>query len=249
MTSFDAGYAGLYDLLYANKDYQAEVDYVAGLIRRFCPAAQNVLDLGCGTAAHDVLMLDHGFRVHGVDLSPAMLERARVRCGDRMDFTQASIADFNLGQQFDVVTALFHVVNYLTRNEELQGCFNNVARHLQPGGIFIFDFWYGPAVLLDPPRNKILRITRDDVRLCRVTEPILRENDNIVDVQFEALVTDAQGHTTLIAETHHMRYLFLPEIDALLAGAGLRRTMASRWMHDQPLSRNGWYGVVVAERA
>lgn len=249
MTSFEADYAGLYDILYATKDYQAEVDYVTGLIRRFAPKAARLLDLGCGTAAHDVLMLDQGFSVHGIDLSEAMLSRARQRCGDRMDFTCSSIADFNLGQQFDVVTALFHVINYLTTNDALAGCFNAVARHLIPGGLFVFDFWYGPAVLMDPPRNKILRITQDNLALCRVTEPVLRENDNIVDVQFDAVVTDTNtGTPRHIHETHNMRYLFLPEIDALLAAAGLRRVMTSRWMHDEPLSRDSWYGVVVAVR-
>ena len=39
-------YAAYYDLLYRDKDYAAEADYVAGLVLQFAPEARTILDLG-----------------------------------------------------------------------------------------------------------------------------------------------------------------------------------------------------------
>ena len=71
-------YARYYDLLYQDKDYQAEADYVAGLIRRFHPEARSILELGSGTGIHASLLAKKGFTVHGVERSPEMLARSRM---------------------------------------------------------------------------------------------------------------------------------------------------------------------------
>jgi ubiquinone/menaquinone biosynthesis C-methylase UbiE len=71
-------YAAYYDLLYPDKDYSAETEYVADLITEAAPA-QTVLDLGCGTGAHAFHFARRGFTVHGVDLSAEMIERAQRR--------------------------------------------------------------------------------------------------------------------------------------------------------------------------
>jgi ubiquinone/menaquinone biosynthesis C-methylase UbiE len=60
-----ADYARYYDLLYRDKDYAAEAEYVAGLIRKFHPAARSILELGSGTGIHASLPAEKGFTVHG----------------------------------------------------------------------------------------------------------------------------------------------------------------------------------------
>ena len=60
-------YARYYDRLYRDKDYQAEADYVAGLIQRFNPNAHSILELGSGTGIHAALLAEKGFTVHGSD--------------------------------------------------------------------------------------------------------------------------------------------------------------------------------------
>ncbi len=66
-------YARYYDLLYRDKDYQAEADYVAGLIQRFNPKAQSILELGSGTGIHAALLAEKGFTVHGIERNAEML--------------------------------------------------------------------------------------------------------------------------------------------------------------------------------
>ncbi len=69
-------YSKYYNLLYKDKEYSKEVDYVSNLIKKYSPEAKTILDLGCGTGRHDELFIKHGFSVWGVDISEKMLEEA-----------------------------------------------------------------------------------------------------------------------------------------------------------------------------
>ena len=72
-----ADYARYYDLLYRDKDYAAEAEYVAGLIRKFHPSARSILELGSGTGIHAGLLAKKGCEVTSVDLSPDIVNIAR----------------------------------------------------------------------------------------------------------------------------------------------------------------------------
>lgn len=100
-----------------------------------------VVDLGCGSGLWARELLGAGYRVHGIDISEAMIELAREK---------APGAEFRVGSLFgaeippcDAVTAISEVLNYLfdPENEErgLDDLFGRVHRALRPGGIFVFD--------------------------------------------------------------------------------------------------------------
>lgn len=160
---FDA-YAGYYDLLYKDKDYKSEADYVEKLIRKYKPDAKKILDLGCGTGKHDFIFAEKGFDVTGVELSQQMIEVANsnLKLTDKknnvLKFVQGNTQKINLHEKFDAVVALFHVMSYHTENEEVNQAIKTVKKHLKPDGIFIFDFWYGPAVLTQRPESRIKKL-------------------------------------------------------------------------------------------
>ena len=138
-------YARYYDLLYRDKNYALEAQFVEQLLQKYAPQTKSILDLGCGTGTHAVLLAKEGYQVHGVDLSADMLRQASDRLGDLppdlaglLKFTQGDIRSFKLNQTFDVVLSLFHVISYQTTNEDLQAAFANIKKHLKPGGILIF---------------------------------------------------------------------------------------------------------------
>ena len=76
---FGQEYAAAYDLLYADKDYDAECDLLERIFRESGRPVRTVLDLGCGTGAHAVRLAQRGYEVVGVDLSEDMLRIARDR--------------------------------------------------------------------------------------------------------------------------------------------------------------------------
>ncbi len=253
MSVFGA-YSRYYDLLYRDKDYPAEARYVDRLIRDHAPGARSILEMGCGTGAHAAEFAGLGYEVHGIDASEGMLERARSRqaslapeVGARLAFSAGDARSFRAGRQFDVVTALFHVLSYQVTNEDLARTLATAAAHLEPGGIFVFDFWYGPAVLADPPVVRVKRLEDPATRILRVAEPTMRVNENVVEVAYQVLVTDqASGQTAEIREQHRMRYLFLPELRSGLEQACLVVEKFEEWNTGALLSSATWSAVAIA---
>lgn len=241
-----------YDLIYRNKDYAAEASYVRSLLTRHGARGRELLELGCGTGRHAAYLARDGYRVHGIDLSPEMvgLARASIPCelAERLRFDTGDVRNVRLGSQFDAVLALFHVASYQTTNQDLTAMFATAAVHLQPGGLFIFDFWYGPGVLSEPPAVRVKRLQDRQVEVTRIAEPAQLADQNIVDVRYTYFVKDrATSVITQLEETQRMRYLFLPELEPMLRHAGLRMVVAERWMSGE-LDAGSWQAVVVARK-
>jgi SAM-dependent methyltransferase len=253
MSQFDL-YAAYYDLLYRDKDYAAEASYVDALVRGVLPAARSLLELGCGTGGHAMELARLGYRVHGVDLSSGMVERAQQRrlasteLDSRLSFEQGDVRSVRIGRDFDAVISLFHVISYQTTNADLAAAFATARAHLKPGGVFAFDCWYGPAVLSDRPRQVEKQVRDEQIDVLRRTRPQMHVNLDCVDVHFDISIASRQSDDRReVRETHRMRYLFLPEIEHLLGEAGFARVEAQRWMTGQPLDDSAWYACIRAQ--
>jgi len=247
MAVFEKDYAKYYDLLYKNKNYETESNYVAHLIHDAGINNGNLLDVGCGTGKHLLYMKKKGFSVSGVDLSDYMIQKAGFLLGDEVELQVASAATFSFEKKYDAITSLFHVVSYLNDTEDLIVSFKNIAMHLNKGAVFVFDFWHGAGCLTDFPKNKILRLEDDNCSLMRITEPVMHPERNVIDVNFEIHLTDKNTDKhNIIRETHSMRYFFLPELVYYLKQAGLKVLNAYKWLTNQKLDFNSWYGVIVA---
>lgn len=249
-------YAQYYDLLYANKDYHGEAAFVAGALRKQELAAGALLELGCGTGNHAAHLARTGYSVTGIDSSSTMLEQASQRRAampdplqQRLAFAVGDARSYRCASEFDAVISLFHVFSYQTSNPDLAAAFETAAVHLRPGGVLLFDFWYGPAVLAIRPETRVRRLENERIRVLRIAESTLMENDNTVEVAFTVLVEDkATGEREELKERHLMRYLFLPEIDRYLEGVGMQRLAAGEWLNDATLSTRSWSGYVVAKK-
>ena len=241
-------YARYYDLLYQDKDYAAEGAYIHRLIGKFTPGATSILELGCGTGIHAGLLAERGYQLHGVDQSEEMLAAASRRCsllsGDiasRLSFSRGDIRSVRMGRTFDVVISLFHVMSYQTTQDDLKAAFSTARAHLAPGGIFIFDFWYGPAVVSQQPSVRIKRLEDDAIAVTRIAEPAMRPLENIVDVNYHVFIRHkADGTIEELRETHRMRYLFDPDIDALLAEQGWKPLERSEWLSGKAPGPDTW---------
>jgi SAM-dependent methyltransferase len=247
-------YSQYYDLLYRDKDYAAEVDYIARLVEQERPGSQSLLDLGCGTGRHDFLLCERGYRVTGVDMSADMLsvaqgERARRSAAGTPvpDFAPGDVRSVRLGQRFDVVVSLFHVMSYQTTNEDLLAALRTLREHTNPGGLVLFDAWYGPTVLSDRPVVRVKRLHGDGFDVTRVAEPVFHPNDNVVDVNYQIMILDRETQRAQeLRETHRMRYLFLPEVKLMLESVGLKLDRACEFGTGGELGFASWNALFVA---
>lgn len=239
MSIFSA-YASYYDLFYRDRDCAGDVRYIESICARRDAAISRVLDVGCGTGCHLEQFLAAGYSVTGIDASPSMLAHARERCaGDAVTLCEADARNFDLGESFDLVVSLFHIVSYLTTDEDLSAAFACVNRHLDPGGLFVFDAWYGPAVLAQGPSDRDHRYVADDRVVERKARPVLHADRNCVDVAFEVNVESA-GTVETIRETHVLRYLFEDEVRALLEAAGMQLAGCEEWLTGRAPGPDTW---------
>lgn len=255
-TVFGPGYAALYDHFYADKDYAAECDFVEEAFRRYAaqPVA-TVLDLGCGTGGHALILARRGYRVTGVDRSADMLAQARAKAvaglspAQAPTFAQGDIRRLDLGQAYDAVISMFAVLSYMTTNDDLAAALRTARRHLRPGGLLLFDAWYGPAVLVQRPGDRFRVVGDGHRRAIRFVRSELDTLHHVVHVHYTVLELEGDRLARQVAETHTMRYLFPQEMAFHLDQAGFElAALAPCWRLDAEPTENDW-NVVVAARA
>lgn len=241
-------YGAYYDLLYRDKDYVAEADYVIQTLRGAAPGARTVLEFGSGTGKHGGLLARAGYDVFGIERSESMVAAARQRApgppGEAngiFECASGDIRDVRLGRLFDVTLALFHVVSYQTGNADLSRTLASAARHLHPGGLFMFDVWHGPAVLQERPAVRVKRVEDESTRLIRIAEPALDTQSSVVTVRYTMLAEDkSDGRLTTFGEEHHMRYLFPTEIESLAGQTGFEVLRSEEFLTGKPPSDKTW---------
>ncbi|HYH23300.1 MAG TPA: class I SAM-dependent methyltransferase [Azospirillum sp.] len=228
---FGTAYAAVYDALYGEKDYAGECALIERLFATYASAPiASVLDLGCGTGGHALPLAGRGLRVTGVDRSPAMLDRAREKAAARVaeaggpapDLVEGDVRALRLDRVFDAAIMMFAVLGYQHGNDDLLATLASVRRHLPPSGLFLFDVWYGPAVLGQRPEERVRTITRGDERILRTTRPDLDIRAQICRVYFHVLRIAGDRVAGEAREVHAMRFFFDRELELALAAAGFR---------------------------
>lgn len=251
MNQFGDLYAQYYDLLYKDKDYEGEVNYIDKLIKDNTSNCKTILDMGCGTGKHAVLLSEKNYLVDGVDLSKEMLAIAETRRHgreDKLQFHHAKIQDINLNKKFDAVISLFHVMSYQNTNNDLIESFKSAKEHLIKGGVFIFDFWYGPAVLTDLPSVRVKRLENEKIKITRIAEPTLHHQYSVVDVAYDIFIEEKSTKQLIQKqELHKMRYFFDAELELICTQLGLVVKNKYEWMRDKSPSINSWSVVWVIE--
>ena len=244
MNQFGNLYSQYYDLFYSDKDYSEEVDYINSLIQANNKNINTLLDMGCGTGKHAELFCNKGYTVHGIDLSEDMLkiaENRRIGKENKLSFSHSNIQNLSLNKKFDVVVSLFHVMSYQNSNSELFKAFEVAKKHLKDGGIFIFDFWYGPAVLTDLPTNKIKRLENGNIKVTRLAEPILNAQKNIVDVNYDIFIENKETKEVVEKkELHQMRYFFDTELEFICESIGFNILNKYEWLSYKKPDFSSW---------
>jgi len=219
-------YAQFYDDLYENKDYLAECDYLEAVFAKYTPnkKVQTILNLGCGTGNHDAILLERGYQITGVDMSADMLKIAKKKLnkyGSQLKLVQGDITQLNLDQKFDAVISMFAVMGYMTTNQMMASALQTFAKHLKSQSIGVFDLWFGPAVILDPPKEVTKSVETKNGKITRQTKPVLDVISQTVEVNFHTTHTNNLGKRSVNKESHLMRFFFYQELAYYIKQAGL----------------------------
>jgi predicted TPR repeat methyltransferase len=246
-------YADFHDSLYEDKNYQEECNFVKSIFETYSEKKVNsILDIGCGTGSHALVFADMSYAVTGVDISENMLEIARKKASDQkkhIKFVQQDIKHLKLPQKFDATVAMFAVMSYQTTNQDFEDTLTSVRKHLNTGGLFIFDVWFGPAVLTQKPADRVKIIEQRDKKVIRYAHPVLDIIKHTVEVNYTVLEIARDHVVTETKESHLMRFFFCQGLKYFLAKSGLEVLKIIPFMEiNGVLSEDNWNVSVVARR-
>jgi len=136
---FGEGVASRYDEssadMFAPEAVDPAVDLLAGLA-----GDGAALELGIGTGRIALPLARRGVRVHGIDLSEAMVARLRAKPGgERIPVVIGDFATARVEGAFSLAYLVFNTIGNLTTQDAQVACFQNVAAHLEPGGCFVIE--------------------------------------------------------------------------------------------------------------
>jgi len=212
--------AARYDESSADMFEPAVVDPVVDFLAELALAGNGAaLELGIGTGRIALPLARRGVRVHGIDLSEAMVARLRAKPGaERIGVTFGDFATTTVEGRFSVAYLVFNTISNLTTQDEQVACFQNVAAHLEPGGCFVIEVGL-PQLQRLPPGETVRPFTVSDTRL----------GFDEYDVAAQGLVSHhfwvADGRWE--AASIPFRYTWPAELDLMARLAGMR--LRERW--------------------
>ena len=244
-------YAKYYDLLYQEKNYAEECDFIEQAFREYSKLkVKSILELGCGTGGHAIPLARRKYEMTGIDASTVMLNTAKeksTKLGLDIDLLQSDIRDFNFKEKFDSIICMFAVLNYLTGNEDIEKTLRNVREHLKENGLFIIDVWNGLAVLRILPSVRVKTVEQNKTKIIRIVEPELDAVNHICRNHYKMIIMEKDKLIEEIEETHVIRYLFPQEIKHYLEQSGFEVLKICEFPKiDAAVDENIWNMAVIS---
>ncbi|MEU3950503.1 class I SAM-dependent methyltransferase [Streptomyces sp. NPDC029526] len=199
------------------KDYRAEAALVRELIAQRAPGARSLLDVACGTGSHLRELAKTFEEAAGVDLSEQMLAVA-ARTNPGVPCHQGDMRTFRLGRTYSAVTCMFSSIGYLATTDDLDQAVQNLADHLEPGGVLVVEPWWCPESFL-PGYVGADVVTVGGRTIARVSHTVREGTSSRMDVHY-TVAAPATGveHFT---DTHVMSLFARSDYKVAFQRAGL----------------------------
>jgi SAM-dependent methyltransferase len=181
-----------------------------------------------------------------------MLARAKTKAEaisalEKLSFQQGDIQAIDLNKKFDAVLMMFAVLGYQLENEQVLAALNTARKHLNAGGLFIFDVWYGPAVLHERPSQRAKMIDTDRGQLLRIVSGSLDVQRQLCTVDYQMWQIENEKLVAKTEEKHTMRFFFPLELELFLKVAGFELTTLGEFPNfDQSPSEATWNVMAIA---
>jgi SAM-dependent methyltransferase len=206
---------------------------------------RSVLDIGCGTGGHAIVLAERGYEVVGVDLSAPMLAIARTKAADAgqdIEFVDGDARSFDLRRSFDAATFFFAVLGYQRTNDDVRAALRTARRHLAADGVLFLDIWNGPGVVADPPGTRTRVIETDAGPITRTVSSQLDVRRQIATVDYRLEREGAEP----AEESHVMRFFFPQELELLMELEGFElQSLSPFGTLDGEAGRDDWNAVAV----
>jgi SAM-dependent methyltransferase len=215
---FEEHVAARYDALCADMFEPCVVDAAVDILAELAGGGR-ALELGVGTGRIALPQARRGVKVHGIELSRAMVARLRAKPGgEAIGVTIGDFATARADGTFTVAYLVFNTIMNLTTQPAQVACFCNVAAHLEPGGCFVIEVMI-PDLRRLPAGQNVVPFHASPTRWAFDIYDVATQtmSSNYVEV------TGGRGEYT----STPFRYVWPAELDLMAQLAGLR--LRQRW--------------------
>jgi SAM-dependent methyltransferase len=243
-------YSKYYDLLYRDKDYKVESEYVYAILKRYASfEIKSMIELGCGSGGHAKFLASKKLRITGLDQSAEMIHLANSKNINNFEGLVSDISNFEFPKKFDCAISLFHVMSYLTQQELFLKTLKCVNKHLNPDGIFFFDCWFTPAVINLKPSIKVKSISDNEYSVTRIAEPQIDYLTSTVNIDFKIFIEDlTNSKISKLNELHKMRHFSILELNLFAKLSGFVILNIEEFLTSTVPSENTWAISVVLKK-
>lgn len=220
---YPENFSRFYDCIYHsirdgvdNQFYQSEIRKTSG----------RILEIGTGTGRFFLEALRSGADIYGIDISRHMLNILldKLNPEDHYRIGLQNIINFSFDFKFDLILAPFRVLMHIHDSDEQLAALNNVYRHLNKNGRFIFDVFV-------PDLEKLIDGIKDQVDFVGEYEPgkkisrtVTTDPDRfnqLISVHFRLDWDEGDEKKTEHWETA-LRYFFRYELEHLMKRSEFR---------------------------
>lgn len=227
-----------YDATGTRGDEEETVAFLARLAGQ-----RDALELAVGTGRITLPLIRTGLRVDGIEQSRHMVDRLREKPdGNRVEVVTGDMSRVTTGRRYGLVYLVYNTIgNLLTQDDQVR-CFQNAARHLDPGGVFVLECRV-PSAPARPGHQfvdaEVVEASHVVLGVCRY-DPVTQILDN------NHVRISAEG---IVLEPIRLRLAHAPEFDLMARIAGLR--LRERWggWNSEPYTAASWRHVSVYELA
>lgn len=232
-------FAGVYDTLMDDYDYDAWSEHYLSLVRaQRGSLPERMAECACGTGSLTVRFARAGMNVVGVDISASMLRRAEEkarRWGVEAAFVHQDMKKLQLTRRVGAVLATCDGVNYLTTEQEVRAFFRAAYDALEDGGVLCFDC-SSRHKLEDEMGDAFFGEERDGI--ATLWQNTLNRQTHVLTMDVTFFVREEDGRYRRFREQHHQRAHSEQEIISWLKEAGFEEVHAYGGMSKEPPKGN-----------
>jgi cyclopropane fatty-acyl-phospholipid synthase-like methyltransferase len=180
----------------ATGDSDSEAAFIDRIIKQASGGrAATLLEVACGTGSITARLAGR-YQVSGLDISPGMLAIARKKLPGGTPLHLADMSGFKLGTTFDAIACVYHGINHLLSFSQWESFFDCAYRHLNPGGVLIFDVMTGPSLELMAKTRQTVQQFGDNYLLTKVRA----SGEMLFDWETEVYERQPSGQYKLLRE-------------------------------------------------
>lgn len=254
MTSYIGRHAELYDIFYADKQYEEEAAFVHQCLQQYSVVdTHRLLELACGTGTHALVLEKLGYELVATDHSEDMLacaQRKAEQVSSGIQFRLQDMRALNLPDPpFDAAVCLFDSIGYVVTNDALKQVLQGVYHHLRSDGLFVFEFWHAGAMLRNYEPVRTRRWSTPEGELLRISETELQCDQQLSNVTYSIYELHNDGTYRSFKETQVNRYFLVQEMAYFLSTCGFTPL---KWFAGftaaENITEDTWHVVAVAQK-